>query len=351
MSDEEQDHCFVPVRRIVNENDLKLFHEGRTYKLIDDFISELNESVQGCSNSKPVQETESIQHILRILDRIAEIEKENPPIDNSGSRFGNPAFRSFYDAVVKEATDFHKAFGLRENAASEAARYLIESWGNRTRIDYGSGHELNFICWLLCLRRLGVWDKESNEAIVLRVFVKYMKLMRLLQVNYWQEPAGSHGVWGLDDYHFLPFLFGSNQLSTHKYMRPRHIRDPDVLEMYGDDYLYLGCIRFINATKPGASLRWHSPMLDDISAVKTWKKVNEGMIKMYRAEVLAKLPIMQHFMFGYLLPAEPGMTPAPQDGSDADEMHVHSTYGDCCGIKVPSAIAAAASQGRRLPFD
>lgn len=124
--------------------------------------------------------------------------------------------------------------------------------------------------------------------------------------------------------------------------------------------MYLACIHFINTVKTTASLRWHSPMLDDISACKTWIKVNEGMIKMYKAEVLSKLPIMQHFMFGSIIHFEGGQ--AQTEDLEDDCGHIHEIpdnssqeYPECCGIPVPSAIAVAAasskSKARPLPFD
>jgi serine/threonine-protein phosphatase 2A activator len=213
--------------------------------------------------------------------------------------------------------------------------------------------------------------------------------MRILQSTYWLEPAGSHGVWGLDDYHFLPFLFGAAQLrgafllymvakhdwdsAGHKYIKPKAIHDAEVVEEYAKEYIYFACIQFINSVRcppprlssayPGqiktASLRWHSPMLDDISAVKTWDKVNSGMVKMYTAEVLGKLPVMQHFLFGSILPYG-GPVAATGAGDANGHGHTHEGWGDCCGIPVPSAFAAAerkdgtriSGEGiRRVPFD
>ena len=55
----------------------------------------------------------------------------------------------------------------------------------------------------------------------------------------------------------------------HKHLRPKSIHDPEVVEAFAKDYMYFACIEFINSVKT-ASLRWHSPMLDDISAVSSY---------------------------------------------------------------------------------
>ncbi|PFH45380.1 hypothetical protein AMATHDRAFT_78042 [Amanita thiersii Skay4041] len=291
-----------------------------------------------------------------------------PAVDNAASRFGNPAFRTLYDKISEASPPLHKKLpNLPSEAIPEVSTYFNESWGNRTRIDYGSGMELNFLCWLICLERLNVVSESDHKALVIRVFWRYIEVMRTLQSTYWLEPAGSHGVWGLDDYHFLPFLWGAAQLKGHKYIRPKSIHDKDVVEEYSKHYMYFACIFFINSIKT-ASLRWHSPMLDDISAVRTWDKVNSGMIKMYQAEVLNKLPVIQRFLFGSLLPYDGPPPPSQQqqvDGDGHEHTHDHARihgvgggsvpmtgrpsadmvgWSDCCGIPVPSAFAAAQAE-------
>ncbi|CAG8578237.1 9939_t:CDS:2 [Ambispora gerdemannii] len=345
----------VPKRKILTKEDLQRFQESSAFQEYFAFIERLNESIKSLKLSTDCVVSQVVQNIIDVLDIVNSYCEEIPPVRNEKSRFGNPAFRDFYDRVNNTAAEFHENLSIPPAAIPEISRYFVESWGNRKRIDYGTGHEANFIAWLLCLEKLGFIGPDDYRSIVLRVFHKYIEVMRTLQFQYWLEPAGSHGVWGLDDYHFLPFLFGSSQLIGHKYIRPKSIHDKDVVDEYSKEYMYLACIKFINSVKT-ASLQWNSPMINDISGVKTWNKINEGMIKMYKAEVLGKLPIMQHFMFGSLIDFEGSLV---NDEDEHDHVHVHAfgqEFPDCCGIKVPSAIGASQISSReasakRLPFD
>jgi len=39
--------------------------------------------------------------VLSLLDKVEQIAKDTPPVDNAASRFGNPAFRTFYDKIAE----------------------------------------------------------------------------------------------------------------------------------------------------------------------------------------------------------------------------------------------------------
>lgn len=84
-------------------------------------------------------------------------------------------------------------------------------------MDYGTGHETSFGLFLLCLTLVRFFQPNEDEErdLVLVVFLRYLRLCWRLQDVYRLEPAGSHGVWGLDDYSFLPYIFGSGQLRGH----------------------------------------------------------------------------------------------------------------------------------------
>ena len=365
-----------PTRRILSSKDHDIFLRSSSYTLVLSFVFTLSESVADSKISSVSSDSHSsvIHTILSILSSTSSLIDSNPPTDQGTSRFGNPAFRDFLDAVSLQLPQYHKSLKLSDLAATlETSTYLRHAFGSQARIDYGSGHELNFILWLLCLNRLSLLPPSTFPAVTLKIFPAYIKLLRKIQSTYYLEPAGSHGVWGLDDYHFLPFLFGASQLLHHPYIRPLSIHNDLVLEEEGDEYLYLDMVRWTISTKTVKGLKWTQPMLDDISGAKNWEKVEQGMKRMFVKEVLGKLPIMQHFLFGSMIPAQDGMGRESEievtsiekrdehgeHGEGPGHVHRDDAWGDCCGIKIPSTVAAAQEAKkkeagrslRRVPFD
>mmetsp|Transcript_13474 Transcript_13474/g.11300 ORF Transcript_13474/g.11300 Transcript_13474/m.11300 type:complete len:184 (-) Transcript_13474:22-573(-) len=148
-----------------------------------------------------------------------------------------------------------------------------------------------------------------GQEIGLRIFPRYIALMRHIQKQYMLEPAGSHGVWGLDDYHHIPFLLGACQLVGSnevdyegKPLTPeRVVRNRSVAESIRSWSMFGEAVSFVYETKTGAPLAETSPMLWEISRIDSWERVAKGLLRMYHGEVLGKKPVIQHFYFGSVL--------------------------------------------------
>ena len=342
-------HRFIgPVKKINEGHDVSAFLISKAYGDIMTFLLQLNRAMfasyiqdLSISSQKRVQTwdlgcqavdfSETVRNLRRLLEALDRTINEVPP-DPGPRRFGNASFKKWYQTVEERTSDLLKShlpeFILQYpheseiTAEAELSCYLLGSFGSSQRLDYGSGHELSFLAFLGCIWKLGGFsypDEHSppgNEerAIVLGLIVPYLSLIRRLILTYTLEPAGSHGVWGLDDHSFIPYIFGSAQYgpaispsdltpiegSRSDAPDPADVAKLAAVERQRNQNMYFGAIGFIHDVKKGPFWE-HSPMLYDISGIRTgWGKINKGMIKMYNAEVLSKFPVVQHFRFGSL---------------------------------------------------
>eukprot|EP00605_Chrysophyceae_sp_TOSAG23-4_P002221 GSChrysophyteH1.ASY1.ANO1.2464.1 assembled CDS len=249
-----------------------------------------------------------VEFMKEIRDKIDDF-----PCIQQPMRFGNKAFRQWHEYLVAETDVFLSRLLPQElhGAIKELAPYIHTSFGNEIRIDYGTGHETGIMVFFLCLYKLHMIATVDFSQVILHGFNEYVKTMRKLQITYLLEPAGSHGVWGLDDYHCLIFLFGAAQLCAQKdstgsspsqpNVAPADIHDEDTLEELSEEYMYLEGIQFIRKIKKGAPFAETSPMLNDISHLGDWNRICAGLLRLYQAEVLSKFPVVQHLLFGTIL--------------------------------------------------
>jgi serine/threonine-protein phosphatase 2A activator len=318
--DKASGHEFaLPVKRIHDGDDVTAFLASRAYADIMTFIFQLNTAmIPRKIDSKEQGDTESakewtlndadvphppvVQNLAKLLQALTAIIDEAPP-DPGPRRFGNVSFRKWYDIVrerapglldqhlSKHVLDFKSTSDI--SAKSEIEAYFLGSFGSSQRLDYGTGHELSFLAFLGCLWKLGAFpesqDGDQERGIVLGVLEPYLVLIRRLILTYTLEPAGSHGVWGLDDHSFLPYIFGSAQFSPaiatpadvaaegslSTAPNPGDVAKAPAVERERKRNMYFSAIGFIYDVKKGPFWE-HSNILYDVSGVKAgWAKINK----------------------------------------------------------------------------
>lgn len=301
----------TPLKYINDASDMPAFVRSRAYERIEALIKSL--SLKVTLKKCPTTTTNhSVLNLIAVLERVSKLIDENPPSEGP-RRFGNMVFRTFHDKLRAASDTLLRSklgaakiegVGAEMDPYVELVPYFLGGFGSRQRLDFGTGHELSFLVFFGGLWAVDLIDTDISGEDILLIFSTYFKLIRRLILEYNLEPAGSHGVWGLDDHFHLPYILGSAQIvditqpdrATPRFP-PKSILRPHVIERERDTNLYFGAIDFIYKVKRGP-FHDHSPILYDITGVATWHKIHRGMIKMYIAEVLGKFPVVQHFVFG-----------------------------------------------------
>ena len=373
MSSQSDVHAARPRRFIYNDDDMDHFLKSQCKRELLQFTSAMGKS---CSSKEfdydPAHPLVGLSPAMAALHgAVAQMQTwraDFPPFENAKARFGNPAFKEWYSRLLERTASIvycvlkvnkqhshqhHDDFdaNILEKCSDEGfaaaaspldlesvsdiderevvlelAAYLNLAFGHPIRLDYGTGHESSFQVFLFSLCKLGCFDSTPSrpssvkrlKATTLSLYSAYLFVCRQIQTDYMLEPAGSHGVWGLDDYHCLPFYFGACQLLAVDHdleLTPRSIHDADVLRNHADQYLYFGCIRYIKTLKKGAPFFESSPMLNDISSLPNWSKVASGLLLLYEGEVLDKRQVVQHFVFGKIFMAN--WTPSLEEDTEA----------------------------------
>ena len=148
---------FTLAKKVGNKPGLmNRFTSSSAYRTIIDFIYCLQASVKNVKLSQ-MQKTnnECLLEFDNLYSKLEDLYIKNPPKEGD-EKFTDPVFKKYHSDLEKEYENILKTTILKsentpENLILELKSYFMDSFGNPSRIDYGTGHELNYFCFLLVL--------------------------------------------------------------------------------------------------------------------------------------------------------------------------------------------------------
>lgn len=172
--------------------------------------------------------------------------------------------------------------------------YVVKSLGNIQRQDYGTGHELHFLFAIFLANAFdqSVVTSKYSQFVVFFVLHYYYNLIRRVINKFRLMPAGSRGQWGLDDYFFIPFLFGASQCHSLGDRIPKLTTILDCAKEAKKYYFY-ELIMHLHKSK-SHEFTENSSLICMFEEMSSWDVIEKGLLKMYQKEVLSAYPVVQH---------------------------------------------------------
>jgi serine/threonine-protein phosphatase 2A activator len=182
---------WTPAKKcITTPTDVQRALKGKTLHGFVSFTLALNDAVIGVKLSEECHVSRATQVLLDALEQLNAFCDQTPPVTHE-VRYGNPSYRQWFQKMKDAAPEIvYNILGDELGEATlEILPYFLDSFGNCSRIDYGTGHETAFICFLYCLYALGALSEKDLKATVTCVFSRYILFMRKLQTTYWCDSA------------------------------------------------------------------------------------------------------------------------------------------------------------------
>ncbi|PBK67888.1 Phosphotyrosyl phosphatase activator [Armillaria solidipes] len=307
----EMPNLELPTQKIQSDEAVEAWKATRGYEDYSLYLHRLNEAVVGYNLPwESSNASQAVLNLISLLDILDSWITDIPPL-KTPQRFGNLAFRTWGKRLEEEADGLLLSLLPTDFApvVPHVRPYFLSSFGSFMRMDYGTGHETSFALFLCCLTLVRFLQPtpEEERDLVFCVFLRYLLLCWRLQDVYMLEPAGSHGVWGLDDSSFLGYIFGSGQLRDQTEIPVSAVLHPPL----PPTNLYFMSIMRILDVKRGPFHEHSSQLYSIAKSVPNWGKVNTGLFKMYEAEVLGKRVVVQHLPLGGILEWNRPSVPTP----------------------------------------
>lgn len=184
ISDLKHHPFVVPSKKINDGDDLEFFFTSAAYNDLKKWIIQLTRHMFPSQSSgaihivkldRPTSNAGPYVHCLQLLLQSCSKIIESAPPDQGEMRFGNIAYRKWYDLVEVKASEFLTDFlgdtggNHQHELVEELKAYFLGGFPSSSRLDYGTGHEMSFLAFLGCLWKIGIFADGEEPDIVIGV--------------------------------------------------------------------------------------------------------------------------------------------------------------------------------------